>query len=174
MRVVIPKSHSPMRMQKWGSIYWENTDASHPISGLRLSQILSSFQPITPQSPTRQPLSLTDVLSNLTYFSTPSLAHLIALLAHPTQTFPPPNTSLIIIDSFSTLISSAFPRNVDVTATPKKPNGKLLTFYALCQLTISQHQTPQPENSLSSNISSTLSKNWPRLATWPLWSSPSA
>jgi hypothetical protein len=118
------------------------TDASHPISGSRFSQILSFFQPITPQSSTRQPLSLPDLLSNLTCFSTPSLAYLIALLAHPSQTFPPSNTRLIIIDSFSTLISSAFPRNVDVTATPKKPNGKLLTFNVLCQLTISTAPNP--------------------------------
>jgi hypothetical protein len=62
-------------------------------------------------------------LNNLTHFSTPTLAHLIALLTHPTTVFPPPKTSLIVIDSFSTLISNAFPRNINSTATPRKPGA---------------------------------------------------
>ncbi|KAG0649187.1 rad55 [Hyphodiscus hymeniophilus] len=103
-------------------------DASHPVPGPRFSQILTSFTPTTPQSKdpaSSPPIShtLSDLMENLTHFSTPTLAHLIALLTHPTLVFPPPRTSLIIIDSFSTLISNAYPRSVDSTTTPKKPGA---------------------------------------------------
>ncbi|PMD50186.1 P-loop containing nucleoside triphosphate hydrolase protein [Hyaloscypha bicolor E] len=98
-------------------------DASHPVSGSRLSQILTSFKPSLPQSSTQEARTLPDLLETFTHFSTPTLAHLIALLSHPTQHFPPQNISLIIIDSFSTLISSAFPRTADATGTPRKPGA---------------------------------------------------
>lgn len=103
-------------------------DASHPVPGPRFSQILTSFKPTIPQNnpPSSSPplvRTLAYLLENLVHFSTPTLAHLIALLTHPTTVFPPPRTSLIIIDSFSTLISNAFPRNVDSKATSKKPGA---------------------------------------------------
>ncbi|KAL2061786.1 hypothetical protein VTL71DRAFT_7164 [Oculimacula yallundae] len=96
-------------------------DASHPISGTRLTQILTSYQPKT-QTSSSNPATLTSLLSNLTHFSAPSLAHLLALLTHPTPSNPPPSTSLIVIDSFSTLISNAFPRSTDAN-TPKNPGA---------------------------------------------------
>ncbi|TGO21034.1 hypothetical protein BPAE_0247g00120 [Botrytis paeoniae] len=71
--------------------------------------------------PSSEPLNDDTLLSNFNHFTTPTLSHLLALLTHTTQNFPPENTSLIIIDSFSTLIDSAFPRNADSTSTPKKP-----------------------------------------------------
>jgi hypothetical protein len=95
------------------------------VPGLRLSQVLKSFKPIVPQSSSAKARNSADLLENLLHFSTPTLAQLIALLTHPIQSFPLQNTSLIIIDSFSTLISNAFPRTVDVNATPRKPGGKL-------------------------------------------------
>ena len=103
-------------------------DASHPLPGPRFSQILSSFKPTTPQindpvSSPPLPRTTSGLSDGLIHFSTPTLAHLIALLTHPTTVFPPPRTSLIIVDSFSTLISNAFPRNVDSTATPRKPGA---------------------------------------------------
>lgn len=103
------------------SVIW--VDASHPVPGLRLSQVLKSFKPIVPRSSSAEVRSLSDLLDSLLHFSTPTLAQLIALLTRPTQTFPPQNNSLIIIDSFSTLISSAFPRTLDVNATPRKPGA---------------------------------------------------
>jgi len=99
-------------------------DASHPVPGPRLSQILTSFQPLLPQMATTPAnLSLSALAGNLTQYSTPFLAHLIALFSHPSPSHPPSNTGLIIIDSFSTLISSAFPRTKDATSTPRKPGG---------------------------------------------------
>ncbi|QSZ32576.1 hypothetical protein DSL72_002154 [Monilinia vaccinii-corymbosi] len=91
-------------------------DASHPISGPRFTQILQSFSSSASSSHH-------EMLKKLNHLSTPSLSHLLALLAHTTSTFPPENTSLIVVDSFSTLIDSAFPRNVDSSSTPKKPGG---------------------------------------------------
>jgi hypothetical protein len=102
-------------------------DASHRIPGPRFLQILNSPLLISnpPALSSSLPGNLTtaNMLENVTHFSTPTLAHLIALLSHPTPTFPAQNTSIIIIDSFSTLISNAFPRTVDNTSTPKKPGG---------------------------------------------------
>ncbi|CAD6453391.1 7d6665dd-aa63-411c-8730-33229f84269d [Sclerotinia trifoliorum] len=88
-------------------------DASHPISGPRFSQILQTFS-------SSEPSTFHGLLKKFHHFSTPTLSHLLALLTHTTSNFPPQNTSLIVVDSFSTLIDSAFPRNVDSTSTPKR------------------------------------------------------
>ncbi|KAG4418802.1 hypothetical protein IFR04_008084 [Cadophora malorum] len=98
-------------------------DASHPISGSRLTQILTSHKPTTSNSAPSELATLSSLLSNFTHFSTPSLAHLLALLTHPTASNPPPNASLIVIDSFSTLITNAFPRSTDASGTPRKPGA---------------------------------------------------
>ncbi|KAI9651303.1 hypothetical protein NHQ30_001341 [Ciborinia camelliae] len=100
----------------WSAITLTLLDASHPISGPRFSQILQTF-------PSPESSNYYGLLKKFNHFSTPTLAHLLALLTHTTSNFPPENTSLIIIDSFSTLIDSAFPRNVDTTSTPKKPGA---------------------------------------------------
>lgn len=141
-------------------------DASHPLSGHRLTQILASYQPTQTHSTPQHPPTLSALLSNLTHFSTPTLAHLLALLCHPTPNNPPHNTSLIIIDSFSTLISNAFPRSVDANATPRKPGGMLsrdpilsVPRFSPTRITPQytqatdqlQHPTPQPANFPSCN-----------------------
>ncbi|TVY43799.1 DNA repair protein [Lachnellula occidentalis] len=112
-------------------------DASHSVPGIRLSQILAAFRPIASQSSTK-PRSTSDLLDNLTHFSTPTLAHLIALFSRTSQNHPAPNTSLIIIDSFSSLITTAFSRTVDATTTPKRsgaPNPAARKFPILQYLT---------------------------------------
>jgi Rad51 len=53
------------------------------------------------------------LLDNVSYFNVPTLAHLLALFLHPTSEFPPPRTSLIVIDNASALFATAFPRSVD-------------------------------------------------------------
>lgn len=97
-------------------------DASHPLPGFRLSQILSSYRPLIPPSTTPPPRTASELASDLTHYSTPTLAHLLALLTCPSATNPPSNTSLIVVDSLSTLISNAFPRDANSNAT-KKPSG---------------------------------------------------
>lgn len=49
-------------------------------------------------------------LEKLVHFSSPSLAHFIALLCRPTPSSLPSDTALIVVDSFSALINHAFPK----------------------------------------------------------------
>jgi hypothetical protein len=114
------------------------TDASHPLSGPRFSKILASFKPIKPSSP-KESLSVSALVENLTHFSTPTLAHLIALFSHQAPDYPAPNTSLIIVDSFSTLIGAAFPRAIGPTSTPKGPGGMAYST--------NQHEIKSPRSS---------------------------
>lgn len=50
----------------------------------------------------------------------PTLAHLLALFMHSPRAFPPSNTSLIVLDSLSTLIDNAYPRNADERAAKNR------------------------------------------------------
>ncbi|KAF1945018.1 P-loop containing nucleoside triphosphate hydrolase protein [Clathrospora elynae] len=54
-----------------------------------------------------------DVRSHFHYMAAPTLAHLLALFVHAPASFPPHNTSLVVIDSLATLIDNAYPRNID-------------------------------------------------------------
>lgn len=114
-------------------------DAAHPIPGPRFFQILHSFQPLANiqlpgASSSLLSRSRLDLIDNLVHFLTPTLAHLIALLCNQTSSHPDPKTSLIVIDSFSTLIGSAFPRTVDFTTTTRNlgaPNPSSRKFSTL-------------------------------------------
>ncbi|KAJ5466672.1 hypothetical protein N7539_009401 [Penicillium diatomitis] len=52
--------------------------------------------------------SITPHLNNLIYFRAPTLPHLLALLIRPPKEFPPPETTLLIIDSISSLFPAYF------------------------------------------------------------------
>lgn len=54
----------------------------------------------------------------------PTLAHVLALFMHPPASFPQPNASLVVIDSLSTLIDNAYPRNTDDRAKNKTDQSK--------------------------------------------------
>lgn len=54
-----------------------------------------------------------DLLVNFHHFNTPTLPHLLALLTHESNLFPPRETGLIVVDSVSSLFTSAFPRATD-------------------------------------------------------------
>lgn len=58
--------------------------------------------------------------SHFLHYAIPTLAHLLALFMHPPSSFPPPNTSLIVIDSISTLFDNAYPRNADGRAAKNR------------------------------------------------------
>jgi len=47
------------------------------------------------------------------HFNVPTLPHLLALLIHTSDLFPPSNTSLIVVDSISSLFTLAFPKTVE-------------------------------------------------------------
>lgn len=90
-----------------------------------------SFEVAASSSSPKQRTS-SDLLNSLTQFNAPTLAHLIALVCHPIPSFPPPDTSLLVIDSFSTLFANAYPRDTEI-ATPKKarPGACELSFALL-------------------------------------------
>lgn len=50
---------------------------------------------------------------DVSYFNVPTLAHLLTLFLHPTSKFPPPHTSLIVVDNISGPFATTFPRSVD-------------------------------------------------------------
>lgn len=53
-----------------------------------------------------------EVGTHFHHIATPTLAHVLAVFMHPHASFPPKDTSLVIIDSLSTLIDNSYPRNV--------------------------------------------------------------
>ncbi|KAJ4363083.1 hypothetical protein N0V83_010203 [Neocucurbitaria cava] len=54
-----------------------------------------------------------ELRSHFHYFAAPTLAHVLALFLRSPASFPPQDTSLIVIDSLSTLIDNAYPRYTD-------------------------------------------------------------
>lgn len=88
------------------------TDAATNVSKIRLEALLLT-PPSMPEGPTSsidETLSAADMLPRFHHYSTRTLAHLIALTAHPVTAFPPEGTSLVVIDSVSTLFDYAYPR----------------------------------------------------------------
>ncbi|KAF2275624.1 P-loop containing nucleoside triphosphate hydrolase protein [Westerdykella ornata] len=84
------------------SVVW--IEAGAPLVPQRLSNVLAGTDA------TLSPATLQDRFFRM---NAPTLAHVLALIMHPPRAFPPPNTSLIVIDSLSTLIENAYPRNAD-------------------------------------------------------------
>ena len=52
-------------------------------------------------------------LNDFQHFTVPTLPHLLALLVDPIASFPRKETSLIVVDTLSTLVGTAFPRLVE-------------------------------------------------------------
>ncbi|KAG9714509.1 P-loop containing nucleoside triphosphate hydrolase protein, partial [Aureobasidium melanogenum] len=53
-------------------------------------------------------------------FSTPTVAHLLALTLHPPQSFPSPGTALMVIDDLHAIFEVSYPRNRANTFTSHK------------------------------------------------------
>lgn len=88
----------------------------------RLSDILSAtLSADSQESPaTLQPSpSIEQVEKNLICYTAPTLPHLLALFLHPTPSFPPTDTALIVIESLSTVFDIAFH-----TSASSKPHSK--------------------------------------------------
>lgn len=77
--------------------------------GPRLRDMLSGLQVPEPEA-TSDSDSVDDHLQRLHHFTTPSLPHLLALLTHQSLSSPPTETSLMVIDSISTLFALAYPK----------------------------------------------------------------
>lgn len=66
-----------------------------------------------------------EALGHLEQYSTPTLPHLLALLLYPEPTFPPKKTSLIVVDSLSTVFSTAFPRSIEEPPQGRRASSKV-------------------------------------------------
>lgn len=70
------------------------------------------------------PASVDEYLDKFHHFITPSLPHLLALLTHQSSDFPPTETSLIVVDSISTLFALAFPKTAENASSQQTPVKK--------------------------------------------------
>lgn len=102
------------------------TDGSYQLVGSRLKGFLSQTRESQSQPAHGiEPVDSPDKrLDNFHHFATPTLAHLLALLTHQSGSLPPPGTSLIVVDSVSTLIALAFPKNTETTDHQQTPVKK--------------------------------------------------
>ena len=98
-------------------------DASYKIFGPRLGDMLCGFHIPEQEEAPSDPQSVDEYLERFHHFSTPSLPHLLALLTHRSSSFPPSETSLIVVDSISTLFAIAFPRTGE-NASTQQPAAK--------------------------------------------------
>ncbi len=83
--------------------------ASH-LAGRRFLEILAGSDSVEHDE---RATDTSTLLDHLDHFSTPTLAHLWTLLFSSSSDFPSTSTSLIIIDSISTVFTLAFPRTED-------------------------------------------------------------
>ncbi|MCJ1485491.1 hypothetical protein MMC06_005665 [Schaereria dolodes] len=89
------------------------TDTSHQLVRSRFLEIVLNFRvPESHYLPSSPPIArpLPDLLDNFHHFTTPTLPHLLALLAQPSSSFPPDRTGLIVVDSISAILTTAFPK----------------------------------------------------------------
>lgn len=109
-------------LQAGDHVVW--VDATVPLVPRRLDEFLSVPRPVrNPAADLTSPpsFSVDEVRSHFHHYTTPTLAHLLAMFIHPQPSFPPLNTSLIVIDSLSTLFDNSYPRNPEDRG-PKNKN----------------------------------------------------
>ncbi|KAL9051095.1 MAG: hypothetical protein Q9162_006219 [Coniocarpon cinnabarinum] len=94
------------------SVIWIAVDCRNTLPIPRLQSFLSSDEAPTSLEATAETSSISlDQLTKFHHYTTPTLAHFIALILHPPSTFPPPNTALLVVDFLGTLIDSSYPRS---------------------------------------------------------------
>ncbi|TID23622.1 P-loop containing nucleoside triphosphate hydrolase protein [Venturia nashicola] len=90
-------------------------DAATPFPSPRFERIL---QAQIDSDPAFSNGSIQELHSRFKHYTIPTLAHLLALFLHPMPNFPPAGTSLIVIESISTLFDNAYHRtNADRSKT---------------------------------------------------------
>ncbi|KAE9978596.1 hypothetical protein BLS_000443 [Venturia inaequalis] len=82
-------------------------DGATPFPSPRFEQVL---QAQTENDPASTNGSVHDLFTRFQHYTIPTLAHLLALFLHPMPNFPPAGTSLIVIESISTLFDNAYQR----------------------------------------------------------------
>lgn len=121
----LEQGYSPYNFKGFHHLILILVDASSNMVRSRLTDIISGFQsqsdspssPISAENPV-------ECMSNFHHFTTPTLAHLLALLIHPSIGFPPPEASLIVIDSIATVFALAFPRSTEHSKSQQTPIKK--------------------------------------------------
>ena len=98
-------------------------DASCQLAGQRLKEIIEHPR-ISGKHPIYSEFDSKARLKNFHHFTAPTLPHLLALLTHQSTSFPPFNTSLIVVDSVSTLFALSFPKILQSADTPHTPAKK--------------------------------------------------
>ncbi|EAU32890.1 conserved hypothetical protein [Aspergillus terreus NIH2624] len=92
-----------------GKVVWIDTGSPLPRPRLREMLLKSTNKTSSKQTPD-------DLANNLVYLRAPTLPHLLALILHPPQDFPPEETKLLIIDSASALFPPYFPNPSELRA----------------------------------------------------------
>ncbi|KAJ4335133.1 hypothetical protein N0V95_008987 [Ascochyta clinopodiicola] len=99
-------------------VYWIDA-ACAPLVPQRLHEMLQHAHSDTPSE-----LPPEKLRSHFHHLAAPTLAHVLALFVHPPPSFPHPAASLVVIDSLSTLIDNAYPRNTDDRVKNKTDQSK--------------------------------------------------
>ncbi|KAF2091914.1 P-loop containing nucleoside triphosphate hydrolase protein, partial [Saccharata proteae CBS 121410] len=95
-------------------VVWVATETASPLSRTRVEEIIYASRPDQSRgrsSSAPEAATVLNPLSRFHHYTVPTLAHLLALFAHPTPSFPPLGTVLVVIDSISVLLENAYPRN---------------------------------------------------------------
>ena len=98
------------------------SDTSYILNGSRLKECLSEAD--SNETTSTEVDAADKFLDNFHHFTAPTLPHLLALLTHPSNSFPPPNASLLVIDEISTLFSLAFPKSGEKVSDQQTPAKK--------------------------------------------------
>jgi hypothetical protein len=90
-------------------------DASKPLTSPNLEKLGQNATEAAPanEAETSTPF-LPTVLHRITLHT---LSHLVALVLHPTESFPPPNTKLVVIESLNMVLDQDYPRLPYLTGT---------------------------------------------------------
>lgn len=83
------------------SVVW--VDCFHPVCHERFTAFYNATRSKDNEDPSKS-------LDKLVHYTSPTLAHFIALLCRPTPSSVPSDTALVVVDSLSALINHAFPR----------------------------------------------------------------
>jgi hypothetical protein len=78
-------------------------DATTSVATCRLHHFLAATSDSASEQDTR--------LNRFHAYSTPTVAHLLALTLHPPHSFPPPGTSLLVIDNLHSIFEISYPRS---------------------------------------------------------------
>ncbi|KEQ73555.1 P-loop containing nucleoside triphosphate hydrolase protein, partial [Aureobasidium namibiae CBS 147.97] len=87
------------------SVIWV-ADATTAFARCRLNDFLAANPSVNASEPDKDTR-----LDRFHPYSTPTVAHLLALTLHPPQSFPPPGTALMIIDDLHAIFEVSYPRN---------------------------------------------------------------